>query len=76
MKIFTTKDEKAYFNTLNEARQWAREQRESGYILKPTITVLTVPVDAQLAAHVDYPTATKQMYKVTVIGKEPCWVED
>lgn len=65
-----------YFNTLDDARQWAREQKENGYIIKPTITVLTIPVDTQLAAHVDYPTATKRLYKVTIIGKTKCWVED
>lgn len=65
-----------YFDTVEAARSWAREQMEDGYIIAPMMDVVTIPVDAQLAAHVDYPTATKKVYKVTVIGKNPNWVED
>ena len=53
------------FETLEDARKFASTKIKQGYIVKQAISVVEMPVDLNLAAHVDYPVQTKRYYVVT-----------
>ena len=56
------------FETLADARKFASTKMKQGYTVKQAISVVEMPVDLNLAAHVDYPLQTKRYYVVTVVG--------
>ena len=56
------------FETLEDARKFASTKIKQGYIVKQAISVVEMPVDLNLAAHVDYPVQTKRYCVVTVVG--------
>lgn len=58
------------FETLEDARKFAFTKIKQGYIVKRSISVVEMPVDLNLAAHVDYPVATKRYFVVKVVGDE------
>ena len=56
------------FETLEDARKFASTKIKQGFIVKHAVSVVEMPVDLNLAAHVDYPVQTKRYYVVTVLG--------
>ena len=63
-------DMKYRFETLKDARKFAFTKIKQGYNVKQAISVVEMPVDLDLAAHVDYPVQTKRYYVVKVVGDE------
>ena len=55
------------FETLEGARKFASTKIKQGYVVKQAISVVEMPVDLNLAAHMDYPVQTKRYYVVTVV---------
>ena len=60
---------KAYFDSLVEAREFAKEKQQQGYWVKPTCKCLRVPVNPELEAIADFPTAKKDIYEVVYKDK-------
>ena len=58
------------FETLVDARKFTSTKIKQGYIVKQAVSVVEMPVDLNLAAHVDYPVQTKRYYVVTVVGNK------
>lgn len=56
------------FETLEDARKFASTKIKQGVIVKQAVSVVEMPVDLNLAAHVGYPVQTKRYYVVTVLG--------
>ena len=56
------------FETLKDARKFASTKIKNGFLVKQAVSVVEMPVDLNLAAHVDYPVQTKRYYVVTVLG--------
>ena len=56
------------FETLEDARKFASTKIKYGFIVKQAVSVVEMPVDLNLAAHVEYPVQTKRYYVVTVLG--------
>ena len=56
------------FETLEDARKFALTKIKNGFLVKQAVSVVEMPVDLNLAAHVDYPVQTKRYYVVTVLG--------
>lgn len=60
---------KAYFDSLVEAREFAKEKQQQGYWVKPTCKCLRVPVNPELELAAGFPTAKKDIYEVVYKDK-------
>ena len=60
---------KAYFDSIVEARKFAKQKQSEGYWVKPTCKCLRIPVNPELEQIAHFPTAKKDVYEVVYKDK-------